>query len=398
MTHPPAASAFAVLAALLPVVAAAAQSGDAKTPAFPPSQQKAVDFLMGQQKDGVFSASFRGRQFPDPAITGFGLMALQSKPKAVRSAAEQKAIDQGLAWLLTKQNDDGSFGQQVRNYTTSVVVGALARSAAPPKDVLAKALKFLLACQFAEGSGSKSSDPNYGAMGYGEKGDARADLSNTNFALQALRESGLPADHEAFAKAITFLQRAQNLKSVNDYAGRIADPENKDRMLDVNSGDDGGGIYYPGNSGAGYVVTPDGKAVARSYGSMTYSLLKAYTLCGVKPDDPRVQAAVKWVSSHWLLTENPGVDEKLGDAARHQGLFYYYMVMAQALDLVGAKELAASADGKPAPVDWRKALRSHLESTQKPDGSWVNEKNPLWMEDSGVLCACYALLALEKCR
>jgi hypothetical protein len=389
---------LSAVSCLFAIAAAAAAQGDAKAPAFPPSQQKAVDFLMSQQKDGVFSASFRGRQFPSPAITGFGLMALQTKPKAQRSAAEQKAIEQGLAWLLTKQNDDGSFDQQVRNYTTSVVVGALARSDAPPKDVLAKAQKFLLACQFAESSGSKSSDPNYGAMGYGEKGDARADLSNTNFALQALRETGLPADHEAFAKAITFLQRSQNLKNVNDYAGKVADPENKDRMLDATSGDDGGGIYYPGNSGAGFVVTPDGKAVARSYGSMTYALLKAYTLCGVKKDDPRVQAAVKWVSGHWLLTENPGVDEKLGEAARHQGLFYYYMVMAQALDLVGAKELAAGAADKKETIDWRKELRAHLESTQKPDGSWVNEKNPLWMEDSGVLCACYALLALEKCR
>jgi squalene-hopene/tetraprenyl-beta-curcumene cyclase len=370
------------------------QDGAGK-PAFAPSQQKAVDYLMSQQKDGVFSASYNGRQFPDPAITGFGLMALQTKPKELRSDAEKAAIEHGIAWLLKNQNPDSSFGRQVLNYTTSAVVGALARSGDPAaKEALAKAQKFLLACQVAESSGSKSSDPNYGGMGYGDKGDARADLSNTNFTLQALRESGLPPDHEAFAKAITFLQRSQNLTKVNDFKGKVADPEHKDKMLDVGSGDDGGGVYYPGNSPAGYDVTPDGKAVPRSYGSMTYSLLKAYTLCGVKPDDERVKAAVKWVSAHWQLDENPGFDPKASEEERHQGLFYYYMVMAQALGLVGSKELA----GKEGKIEWQQALRSHLEKTQHPDGSWKNDKNGRWMEDSGVLCACYALLALEKCR
>jgi len=401
-TTPTALSLFVCLAAITFAAASPATGQDgAGKAAFPPSQQKAVDYLMSQQKDGVFSASYNGRQFPDPAITGFGLMALQTKPKELRSEAEKTAIEHGVAWLLKNQNPDGSFGRQVLNYSTSAAVGALARSGDPAaKEGLAKAQKFLLACQVAEGSGSKSTDPNYGGMGYGDKGpggDARADLSNTTFALQALRESGLPPDHEAFAKAITFLQRSQNLTKVNDFKGKTADPEHKDKMLDVGAGNNGGGVYYPGNSAAGYAVTPDGKAEPRSYGSMTYSLLKAYTLCGVKPDDERVQAAVKWVSAHWQLDENPGFDPKASEEDRHQGLFYYYMVMAQALDLVGSKELAGAGDKKEA-VDWRKALRSHLEKTQHPDGSWKNDKNGRWMEDSGLLCACYALLALEKCR
>jgi squalene-hopene/tetraprenyl-beta-curcumene cyclase len=398
----PTLSAFVVLVLGLGVsaqapAAAGKESGrpQGTASAFPASQQKAIDFLMQQHKDGVFSITYQGKQMPDPAITGFGLMALQSKPKELRTAAEQKVIEQGLQWLLKNQNDDGSFGRQVQNYTTSVAVGALVRSNDPAcRPALAKAQRFILQCQFLEQTGAKIGDPNYGAMGYGGKRDTRADLSNTNFALAALRETGLPADHDAFVKAITFLQRSQNLKSVNDFAGKIADPEQQGKAVESTSGDDGGGIYYPGNSSAGYDVTPDGKAVPRSYGSMTYSLLKAYTLCGLKSTDPRVQAAVKWVSANWTLAENPGVDPKLGDEARHQGMFYYYMVLAQALDLTATKELTAKAG----QVDWRKELRKHLEGMQAADGSWKNDKSGRWMEDSSVLCTCYALVALEHCR
>src|SRR5262249_45155398 len=163
--------------------------------------------------------------FPDPAITGFGLMALQTKPKDQRSQREQQTIEQGLKWLLQGQNQDGSFGRQVQNYTTSVVVGALARSGDPAAGpALQKAQQFLLKCQYLEQNGYQSSDRDYGAMGYGGSDNRRADLSNTNFALQALRDTGLPADHEAFQKALVFLQRTQNLKAVNDFTGKVPDP------------------------------------------------------------------------------------------------------------------------------------------------------------------------------
>jgi squalene-hopene/tetraprenyl-beta-curcumene cyclase len=366
--------------------------------AFSPAQHKAFEFLMSQQKDGVFMATYGGKTFPDPAFTGFGLLALQTKPKAQRTAAESKVIDQGLQWLLAHQNDDGSFGQQVQNYTTSVVVGALARWNNPAAEAaLQKAQKYLLKCQHIEQSGYQSSDRDYGSIGYGDS--QRGDLSNVHFALQALRESGLPANDEALQKAIVFLQRSQNLKSVNDFAGKVTNPDEEGKLIDIAPGNDGGGVYYPGNSAAGYLVTPDGKSQPRSYGSMTYALLKSYTLCGVDTDDPRVKAAVGWISSHWTLAENPGFDVPVGDKARYAGLFYYYMVLAQALDLAGVQSVEATTDdGKPKPLEWRKALRAKLESMQAANGSWTNDKNSRWMEGSDLLCTFYAMLALDRCH
>jgi squalene-hopene/tetraprenyl-beta-curcumene cyclase len=370
---------------------------------FSPAQQKAFAWLMTQQKDGVFSVTMRGKSFEDPGFTGFGLLALQTKPKAQRTKEEQAVIDKGIAWLLAHQNDDGTFGQYTPNYVTCVVMAALARSDNPAvKPVLAKAQKAILGFQNVESTGYDKKDADYGSIGYGNA--QRGDLSNLHFSIEALRASGLPENHEALQKALVFLQRTQNLKSVNDFSGKVKDPDAGGKMLDSTPGDDGGASYYPGNSAAGYLVQPDGKSVPRSYGSMTYALLKSYTLAGVKGDDPRVQAAVKWIQQNWDLACNPGSDPALGEKVKFQGLFYYYMVLAQALDVVGLKTVQvpgkpnAKGEATTQELDWRRALRAQLEGMQQADGTWVNGKNDRWQEGMPLLCTCYAMTALERCK
>jgi squalene-hopene/tetraprenyl-beta-curcumene cyclase len=375
---------------------------DAPAPAWSPAQQKAYAWLSSQQQDGVFSLTMGGKTFPDPAFTGFGLLALQTKPKALRTVDEQATIDKGLRWLLAGQNEDGTFGQQVQNYTTCVVVGALTKwGDATIEPALQKAQRAILGFQNSEAGGYQRSDRDYGSIGYGNS--QRGDLSNLHFSLEALRATGLPADHEAFGKALVFLQRTQNLKSVNDFTGKVSDPDREGVVLDATSGDDGGASYYPGNSAAGYLVLPDGKSVARSYGSMTYALLKSYLLAGVPGDDPRVQAAVQWIRQNWTLAVNPGADPALGEKVQHQGLYYYYLVLAQALDAAQVVTVdVARKDDKGVDVvekiDWRQALRAHLEGAQQADGTWVNGKNDRWMEGLPLLCTCYAMAALEHCR
>ncbi len=383
---------------------AGAQDPKAAAAVFSPAQQKAFDWLLAQQKDGVFSFTVApGKSFPDVGFTSFGLLGLQTKPKALRTAAEQATIEKGLQWVLTQQEPDGTFGKQVPNYTTCAAVAALARWENPTvKPVLDKAQKAILAFQNLENKGYDRKDADYGSIGYGNS--QRGDLSNLHFSLEALRETGLPPDHEAFQKALVFLQRTQNLKASNDFSGKVKDPDREGQVIDVTSGDDGGSSYYPGNSAAGYIVLPDGKSTPRSYGSMTYALLKSYTLAGLKGDDPRVQAAVKWIQQNWDLATNPGSDPALGEKVKFQGLFYYYMVLAQALDLGGVKTVAVP--GKPnekgevatQELDWRKALRAQLEGMQQADGTWLNGKNGRWYEDRAMLCTCYALIALERCR
>jgi squalene-hopene/tetraprenyl-beta-curcumene cyclase len=59
---------------------------------------------------------------------------------------------------------------------------------------------------------------------------------------------------------------------------------------------------------------------------------------------------------------------------------------------------AAGKDGEAHAVSWRQELRTQLESMQRADGSWLNERNDRWYENLDILCTCYALLALEHCR
>jgi hypothetical protein len=64
----------------------------------------------------------------------------------------------------------------------------------------------------------------------------------------------------------------------------------------VGVGNDGGGFYSPGSTAgeakAGFVTLPDGKKIRRSYGSMSYALLKSYAFCKIDRRDPRVRALV----------------------------------------------------------------------------------------------------------
>ena len=62
----------------------------------------------------------------------------------------------------------------------------------------------------------------------------------------------------------------------------------------------------------------------RSYGSMTYAGLKSMIFAGLKPDDPRVKAAVEWIKKNYDIDANPG----MGQA----GLFYGYHTLAKGLE------------------------------------------------------------------
>lgn len=378
-------------AAARPRRAPAVASPDTKP--WMPAQERGFSFLRTQQEAGVFSVEFGGQRYPDVGLTGIGLAALQTKPAAVRSAEEDHLIEQGLSWLLTQQGTDGAFGQTNVNYSTCSAVMALAASKDPRfGSALARAQNYILALQNTEGRDYSRTDRDYGSIGYG--GDERGDLSNLQFALEALRSSGLDEEHEAFAKAMVFLQRTQNLTGFNDFKGRTREGG---VWREVRPGDDGGSAYYPGNSPAGYLELPDGTRVPRSYGSMTYALLKAYTLCGLPASDPRVQAAVSWIQEHWTVEENPGADPALGSAASHQGLYYYYMAMAQALDTVGLDGVEVRTQFGPIVVNWRSALAEQLEKSQREDGSWLNERNGRWWENQPLVCTVYSMLALARC-
>jgi squalene-hopene/tetraprenyl-beta-curcumene cyclase len=358
-------------------------------PAFAAFQQKGVDYLLGkQQKDGWFVLEMRGREMKVVGAHALAVTALMTKPAALRTDAEKKAIEQGVGVLAAAQNADGSFGTEQPNYMTCAAVQALA---AADKEKYApqlqKAQKFLLSRQLIDGLGFQASDPNHGGFGYG--GSERADLSNTQMTLDALTTTGLAKDHEAWQKALVFLTRSQNHRATNDFVTEVKSDKGTAKMV---SGDDGGAFYYPGNSSAGYDTLPDGARIARSYGSMTYALLKAYILCGLPATDARMVAARQWIEKNYSVDENPGAAADQGEKGKYQGLFYYYLTMGRTLSLMGLKTVK---DGKGAERNWKQDLAEALRKLQLPDGSWINQRHNRWWEDMPILATAFALIALQ---
>ncbi len=348
------------------------------------SIEKGARYLLTQSEKGKFGAPGK----PDAGLTAMAIGGLLAVP-APRPKDVQEAIDEGIRWLVSLQKPDGSIHDgKNANYTTSAAVLALARdSRKEHADAIEAARNWLVGLQVGEEDGYSGDDPYYGGIGYGS--GERPDLSNLQFALEALHESGLPAQHEAFQRSLKFLQRCQNRSESND----IRLPDGKQVVV---SGDDGGAAYLPGQSMAGYVELEGGKKIPRSYGSMTYALLKGFIFAGLPKDDPRMKAAWDWVRKNWSLDVNPGFQAGTDPTAAYQGLYYYYHTMAKALDLYGSEKVV---DGQGKEHAWRQELAGRMLGLQrKTDGSWTNENSSRWIEGNPVLATSYALLVLELAK
>jgi squalene-hopene/tetraprenyl-beta-curcumene cyclase len=339
---------------------------DAKT--YAQAVDRAVDFLQNkaQASDGSFAA------YAGPGVTAVVTTALVRHGRT----PNDPMVAAGLKYLQGFVQPDGAVSLKTsmyRNYETSL---ALICFAAANRDgryekLIQNAEQFLKANQWAEAQGQDRSSPAYGGAGYGKH--KRPDLSNTNFLVDALRAAGAGPDDEAMQKALVFVSRCQNLESQHNTLPWAA--KNPD-----------GGFYYTAAAGGESMAgkTPDGGL--RSYGSMTYAGLKSMIYAGVKPDDPRVKAAVDWIRKHYDLSTNPGMGSS--------GLYYYYHLFAKALDAAGIKELVDPAGRKH---DWRRDLVEELLKRQRSDGSWVNQDSR-WMEGDPSLTTGYVLLALSYCK
>ncbi len=223
------------------------------------------------------------------------------------------------------------------NYTTSIALVAFHEANRNGRyDRAIKAgQNFLKTMQWDETEGKSRDDAFYGGAGYGGRNN-RPDVSNTAFFVEALRDTGLPADDPNLKKALVFVSRCQNLKSeFNDqaWAGKV---------------NDGGFIYSTANGGESFAgKTPDGGL--RSYASMTYAGLKSMIYAGLDRNDPRVKAALTYITGHYTLDENPGLGQ--------QGLYYYYHTFAKTMAVLGEPTLKDAA-GKS--HDWKAELVAAL--------------------------------------
>ncbi|HUU31969.1 MAG TPA: prenyltransferase/squalene oxidase repeat-containing protein [Phycisphaerae bacterium] len=323
-------------------------------------KEQAADGSWGKPQGGV-------------GITALCTEAILEAGQTIREPAVRRAVD----YILKAVKPDGGIYDDVglKIYSTSLSLAVLVKADSKAyAEPIKKATDFIEKSQWGADESIEKSDLKYGGFGYGKSN--RPDMSNSQFALDALREAGVKPDSAVWQRAIVFVSRSQDRTESNDkaFAGT----------------DSGGGIYSPVESKAEMIELPDGRKVFRTYGSMTYAILKAFVFANLSVEDGRVKGALDWIRKHWTFEENP----ELGQ----QGLYYYYMTAGRALAAYSAASHEDTIrDAARRVHDWRAELTQAILTRQKADGSWVNEKDR-WFEGYPPVPTSYALMALAECR
>ncbi len=342
------------------------------------AMERGVNFLLSKQDSA-------GAWCEDPAITALCMLALNQKQTQHNRSRINSAIEKGRKYCLSFQQADGAFAKDGKyiNYTTSVVLSTLAILNHPDdREAMVKARHFLIDSQLDEDhatSPTPDSSPFFGGIGYGKAGLERPDLSNTQFALEALALSAHleGEDHPVWEKksnlawknALVFLARCQQISDTALQTQNITD-------LDIVN--DGGFIYKPDESKA---KSLDSAQNLRSYGSMTYAGIKSMIYARLTPDDFRVKAARAWAEKHYTLNENPGMGG--------EGHLYYLHTFAKTNAVLGDETLK---DAQGNTHYWREELIRKLLNMEQ-NGIWINPVGR-WMESIPELTTAYAMISL----
>lgn len=374
--------------ALIVMTAGLARAGEPDRAAVVESYRKAAGFLAGiQNKNGSWGEVPGSKEKGEIGLTALVLQGLSHAPAAIRKPHEE-ALGKAATWIREHQQKSGAITQDksgLTTYRTALSMLALqAHDAKAHKEVIARAQKWLVDAQFTESDKVSSDNPHYGGWGYGKKGEKPdADMSNTAFALQALKASGLSEDDPAFKRALEFVTRCQNNSETNKGVGKLR------------AKDDGGFFYDPGLSRnkSQSSENKDGTVSFESYAGMTYAGLMSLIHAGSSKDDPRVKAALRWIHDHYTLETNYGLGIRNPKPnADKQGLYYYYLAFAKCCDLLGSPTLETK-DGKK---NWAKDLATKLLAEQKPGGFWINEASERWWEGNPLVPTAFMVNALPR--
>ena len=322
------------------------------------SADRGLHFLRYQQGES-------GAYGDHVGLTAMVLIAFAESHRAYR-VEDGPFISLAVRWLLTQARADGAItGEATPTYNTALAIMALhALDAEQFRGPIEAGQRFLVRFQSDEEQQYERTDRFYGGIGYG--GDERPDLSNLQYALEALRRTDYDAESDVWEKAEVFISRCQNFSEGEE-----------DRAARPWAGNDGGFVYAPGQSPAGGTT---------SYGAMTFAGLKSLIFTRrAAADDPRVAAAWGWIQRHYDFNEHPG----MGTTA----YYYYLQTAASALEAYGER-LIPAPDQRGEGKNWSSDLLTKLLNLQRQNGSWQNENRRYW-EGNPLLTTARAVITIN---
>lgn len=301
------------------------------------------------------------------------------------------AIKKGVAWLKTKQNKDGSYGQWGLGSTCLAIMALVHCNVLNSDPLIKRAISYILNTNPPDSTffrsltsmalivnGEKTPDASYRVQlditwiiksqgkepdnlssygGWGETHNSQAaDSFSTQLALLALYLAalrGIPVPEQAWNRAIMWYQRNYNINKDGNYYSVIDNPE----------------VYGNGVSFSA--------AAAALFSLKTISLFSS---------DQDIQTLAKSLTGYTLdwLTLNYAVElsQDIPDS------WYYYYLFSLALgcgiepyfNFIGTN-------------DWYTDMADKFVLLQKPDGRWVSETDK---KSTDVIYTSFALLVLTK--
>ena len=169
-----------------------------------------------------------------------------------RQLGDGPFVRRAAAYVAAQARANGSIsGEATPTYNTALAIMALhALDPQGYKALIEAGQRFLVRFQSDEDHRYTRKDKHYGGIGYG--GDERPDLSNLQYALEALKRTDYDPQSDVWAKAEVFIKRCQN----------YTEEDEQDELERPWAGNDGGFIYEPGASRAGGT---------KSYGCLLYT-------------------------------------------------------------------------------------------------------------------------------
>lgn len=357
-------------------------------------------------------------------LPALGITSERAVPEAEEIAS---AIERGLAWLETRQEEGGAWavtgcGPNVGATAQGAYVYMLAgHHEGDP--IVSRAIEYVLAHRRDDGSFG-SEDPDCGRAVY-----------ETSLAILALGTTGNPEYLPIIEAAALWLVDAQNDEgevyetglqcpgpaSCWAYGGWCYDRATCVRELEGEP--DGGSFIWSDNSNTQFAIIalavaeriglaipqetwakaedwvtrcrypdggygyqpPEGLADQGSYGSMTAAAIWELGAMGIPHNDPRVQDGLAWLEANYRFDENPNFGKQ----------WHYYYLWTAARGLLPIERIGG-LDDWPQLREWFGDFAGYLVEHQQEDGSWSNPEERYGENPGEEIITQYAVQVLLR--